>query len=195
MKRWGLFLAVVISVSFLPLSVSTAQQTNILPNGATYIGEMKDGVPNGQGMCAFADGEKYIGTFKNGHYDGQGTYTIDGSKYIGEWKDGKYDGQGTFTSPNGSNLQGEWRDDRPYRTSGTLVQPDETVEVGTWNHDKTKSGATIRWKDGRRYQGDWKVVDGSTDLPDGHGKMTYGDGHVEEGQWKEGKFIGAEKSP
>jgi len=30
---------------------------------------------------------------------------------------------------------------------------------------------------------------------DGHGKMTYPDGKVEEGLWKDGKFLGAEKSP
>ena len=45
----------------------------------------------------------------------------------------------------------------------------------------------ITWKDGRRYEGDW--------LPNGHGKMTYPDGHVEEGLWKDGRFLGAEKSP
>ncbi len=33
------------------------------------------------------------------------------------------------------------------------------------------------------------------ELPDGQGKMTYPDGKVEEGIWKDGKFIGAERSP
>jgi len=75
------------------------------------------------------------------------------------------------------------------------IYPDGTKEVGTWNHDGIKSGGTITWKDGRQYVGDWKIVEGASDLPDGHGKMTYPDGRVEDGLWKDGKFIGAEKLP
>lgn len=134
------------------------------------------------------------------HPNGQGTETLpDGSKWVGGFKNGQYEGQGTFTSPAGTNLQGEWRDGKPYRTSGTLVFVDGAKEVGTWNHDGTRSGGTITWKDGRQYEGDWKVY-GATGVPDGgrpdsKGKMTYPDGHVDEGFWKDGKFLGAEKSP
>jgi hypothetical protein len=75
------------------------------------------------------------------------------------------------------------------------VDSDGTKEVGTWNHDGTRSGGTITWNDGREYKGDWKVMNAFAELPDGQGKMTYPDGKVEEGIWKDGKFIGAERSP
>jgi hypothetical protein len=88
--------------------------------------------------------------------------------------------------------------------------------VGTWNLDGTKSGGTITWKDGQEYKGDWKIVDGADELPDGMGvmtwpdgrkyvgqfrngtmdgtgKMTYPNGKVEEGVWKQDEFVGAGK--
>ena len=128
---------------------------------------------------------------RSGQPDGQGSITFpDGTKYVGEFRNGQFNGQGTFTWPTGSIQHGEWRDDNPYRVSGVDIGSDGTKEVGTWNYDGTKSGGTITWKDGREYKGDWKIVDGGTDLPDGRGKMTYPDGKVEEGLWKDGKFAG-----
>lgn len=50
MKRRSLFVAVIISMAFLPIFLSHAQQTNTLPNRAKYIGEMKDGKLDTHGM-------------------------------------------------------------------------------------------------------------------------------------------------
>jgi hypothetical protein len=70
------------------------------------------------------------------------------------------------------------------------------------------------WNDGREYAGNWKLTYGAVELPDGagamtwpdgrmyvgqfrdgkmdgQGKMSYPDGKVEEGQWKDDKFAGA----
>lgn len=43
MKRRSLFVAVAIAIAFLPVLVCSGQQTNLLPNGAKYVGEVKDG--------------------------------------------------------------------------------------------------------------------------------------------------------
>ena len=74
-------------------------------NDGKYVGEYKDGKPNGQGTLTLSDGTKYVGEFKDGNQNGQGTYTwSDGRKYVGEWKDGKpwngteYDKNGNVTS-------------------------------------------------------------------------------------------------
>ncbi len=45
-----------------------------------YVGDIRNGVPNGQGILTFPDGEKYEGEFKDGKKNGQGTYT---------WNDGR----------------------------------------------------------------------------------------------------------
>ena len=59
-------------------------------------------------------GWTYVGEIKNGKPNGQGTYTNpDGRKYVGEFKNGKWDGQGTFTFPNGNKGIGEFRENKP----------------------------------------------------------------------------------
>ena len=55
-----------------------------------YEGEIKNGVPNGQGTETFPDGREYVGEWKDGKPNGQGTETYpSGDKYVGEYKDGK----------------------------------------------------------------------------------------------------------
>ena len=61
--------------------------------GGKYVGEIKDGLPNGQGTLTyyFYFWDKYVGEFKDGVRHGQGTeISPDGTKLVGEWKDGKW---------------------------------------------------------------------------------------------------------
>ena len=84
----------------------------ILPEGGNYVGESKNGEPNGQGTMTLSDGANYVGEFKNGKPNGQGTMTLpDGTKYSGEWKGGKPNGQGTEIITDGSKFVGEFKDD------------------------------------------------------------------------------------
>ncbi len=218
MKRLSLFLAAVFSISFLCVLGCTGQVTNTLPNGAKYIGEWKNGKPegrgtlispygvqnyagefkdgkeNGQGKLTLSDGGKYEGEFKNDMPEGHGSLSFaDGSRYVGGFHDGQPNGQGTLSVPGGTIQQGEWRDGKNYRTTGTLIGPDRTKEVGTWNFDGTKCGGTIAWTDGRGYSGDWKVFKDSGELPDGAGTMTWPDGRKYVGQFHDGKMDGAGK--
>jgi len=79
-------------------------------NGNKYIGEFKNGSPNGQIIFTGPDGTKYIGEFKNGSPDGQGDLTFpNGSKYVGKFKNGLPDGPGTYTDANGNIEKGVWR--------------------------------------------------------------------------------------
>jgi hypothetical protein len=107
--------------------------------------------------------------------------------------DGKPEGQGTLTQPTGTILQGEWRDGKPYRLSGTAVYADGTREVGTWNYDVSKGDGKITWRDGRIYKGNWKFVEGVPDRPDGSGEMTWPDGRKYVGQFRGGKMNGVGK--
>ena len=72
MKQPSLFLAATITISFLPAFVCSSQVTNALPNGATYVGEMKDGKPNGHGTETLSNGAVYVGVFREGKPNGQG---------------------------------------------------------------------------------------------------------------------------
>ena len=89
--------------------------------GNKYVGEFKDGKPNGQGTHYFlADnqfkGDTYVGEFWDGKRHGQGTYThANGSKHVGEWNDGVRNGQGIYYRANGDIKQSG------IYTDGTLV--------------------------------------------------------------------------
>ena len=79
----------------------------ILPDGGNYVGEFKDGKPNGQGTMTLPDGTKYTGEWKGGKPNGQGTeITTDGSKFVGEFKDDRFL-NGTFYDKDG-NIIGKW---------------------------------------------------------------------------------------
>lgn len=98
--------------------------------GKNYVGEWKDGIPNGNGTLAFPDGKEYVGEFKNGVFEGQGMMTLtNGIQYVGGFKNGMANGEGTMTYPDGRKYLGEWEDNE-YHGHGTLTLPDGKQLVG-----------------------------------------------------------------
>jgi hypothetical protein len=83
-------------------------------NGVKFVGEWKQGKPNGQGSFIFPDGSKFVGESKDGKFNGTVTFTnADGMKFVGEVKDNKKHGQGTQFDIDGSVLRkGTWVDDK-----------------------------------------------------------------------------------
>ena len=74
-----------------------------------YMGEIKNGLPNGRGRYYQIAMWKYVGEWKDGKKHGQGTYTFldDFGKYVGEFKNDKRHGQGTYYEGEGP-FKGEW---------------------------------------------------------------------------------------
>jgi len=113
--------------------------TYVFVNGSVYVGNIKNGLPNGQGTFTHGDGpnkgDKYVGSFKNNLFNGQGTYTwANGKKYVGEWKDGQSNGQGTMTMPDGRKYEGEWKDSR-MNGYGIMYSADGTItQQGQWKY-------------------------------------------------------------
>jgi hypothetical protein len=172
MKRLSLVVATIFAIAFLPVFLSgcgvrNGQGTKNYPNGAKYVGELKDGKPNGYGTFTLSSGWRTTGEFKDGLACGQGTLTVPGGlTYVGEFQDGKPNGQGTET----------WVDGRKF--------------VGQYKDGRINGQGTRTWPDGRKYVGEfrnWQM--------DGQGKMTYPDGRIEEGLWTKDKFIGASTPP
>jgi len=61
---------------------------------AKYVGSFKNEIPEGTGICYYANGEKYEGQWSRGSFNGNGTlFMLDGSKVNGLWKDGTYLGK------------------------------------------------------------------------------------------------------
>ena len=100
-------------------------------DGATYVGDWKDGNQTGQATFTWADGRTYVGDWKDGKRSGQGTFTwTDGRTHVGDWKDDKRSGQGTYTWSGGKYV-GDWKDGK-MTGQGTHTYADGTKESGNF---------------------------------------------------------------
>jgi hypothetical protein len=150
-----------------------------------YIGKYKDGKQYGQGSFTYPDGRKYEGQWKNGKRNGHGTeISPDGRKYVGEWKNGKQYGQGSYYYPSGEKYAGEWKNGKQYG-QGTETFPDGRKYVGKYKDGKQYGQGSFTYPDGRKYVGKYK--DGKRN---GHGTEISLDGRKYVGQWKDGEQNG-----
>jgi hypothetical protein len=109
----ALFLAVLISVSFVSFSQSCAVSVETL--SGTYEGDCKKNKADGKGTATGED--TYTGDFKSGYPDGKGKYVWkNGDWYEGEWKKGMREGQGAMhyinVKTNDSLISGFWKKDK-----------------------------------------------------------------------------------
>mgnify|MGYP001318738911 FL=1 len=96
------------------------------------------------------DQTAYVGEFINGLASGQGTYTYsDGSVYVGQFKEGKEHGIGTFRCWNhGSKYVGEFKNGKKHG-EGTYTYPDGVVYVGEWSEGKRNGSGVLTYTDGK----------------------------------------------
>jgi hypothetical protein len=118
-----LFYFITIFITTTALSQSCDVYVDSLKG--QYTGGCKDGEANGNGTAKGTD--SYIGNFKNGYPDGEGKYTWkNGSTYEGSWKNGLFDGVGTLNKVDNTTgksivMSGFWKKgnyvekhDKPY---------------------------------------------------------------------------------
>ena len=91
------------------VSWTNCEGTATYSHGGKYVGEFRDGKPNGQGNLTYRYDGEYVGEFRDGWPNAQGAYTYpDGRRYVGEWRTGDFDGRGVRTYPDGRKETGEW---------------------------------------------------------------------------------------
>jgi hypothetical protein len=119
------------------------------------------------GIYTWESGNKYEGEWKNNKRHGKGTlYFKDGDIYVGEYKDGKRNGQGVYT----------WKEDG-------------SKYVGEYKDGKRNGQGVYTWKeDGSKYVGEYK--DGKRN---GQGIIYFANGQIQEGIFKDNKFMYAQK--
>jgi len=102
-----------------------------------YLGEVKGGKANGNGVGIWITGSVYKGEWRNNIRHGQGIYEwADGERYEGTYVDGKRQGFGKYYWPNGERYEGQWLDDRR-NGKGILFDPDSNIKYeGEWREDK-----------------------------------------------------------
>ena len=85
----------------------------IFSNGK-YIGEIKNGLPHGQGKLYYVHGGKYIGEWNCGERHGLGSYRYsDGRISFGTYHKGKKNGIMTIKCPNGDTYEGTFKNGNP----------------------------------------------------------------------------------
>ena len=151
-------------------------------SGFVYEGNWVDGKACGKGKLTFIWKNKigYVreGEFKNDELNGQGKWT----GYRDDGKTISYIHEGNFT--NGKlNGQGKWTG---YKDDGKTIS---FIDEGNFtNYALNGQGKETRYRNGEVYsvyEGEW--VKGKKN---GQGTMTYADGRVESGTWKDGEFVG-----
>jgi hypothetical protein len=103
-----------------------------------YIGEMKDGMPHGDGIGVFNGRGIYDGKWHDGVRHGHGKYTwANGDVYEGDFNDGKRNGNGIYFFTSGERYHGEWKDDLR-NGQGAMIAGNDTILGGFWVQDKFK---------------------------------------------------------
>lgn len=98
----------------LALAALVAHAQAVLPNGARYTGEMREGRPHGNGRAIMPSGEIFEGEFVAGELTGEGTYNHpNGARYRGTFVGWKMHGTGRFVNPRGEIYEGEVREGFP----------------------------------------------------------------------------------
>lgn len=123
----------------------------------------------------FFNGSRYIGELKNGKPNGQGTLTWKFNKYTGEFKEGKFDGQGTLIyksriSADLGTYQGSFKDGKR-NGNGVMSLPDEDVYTGEYLNDLAHGKGVMKYKSGKLYEGEYKFG-----KEDGQGILLYENG-------------------
>ncbi len=107
-----------------------------------FIGEVRDGAPNGRGIQTWPGGDRYEGEFRAGRRHGSGTYVwSNGDRYQGEWRDGRQHGLGVFRWQGGNRYTGYFRLGQPdgfgvCLTEGSLIE-------GEWDNGCMHKGLLV----------------------------------------------------
>ena len=182
-------------------------------NGPSYRGELREGLPWGQGRTEQPNGRtSYEGEFRAGKREGFGAYYYKNGSlcYAGSWKEDKKDGLGVSFRESDHILHiAKWKEGAPgefvslfdkegnLRYGGRIEDgkkqgagvsynaADGTVFVGKWQDGQpTGIGSAFDWEGNLAYYGAWK--DGKRH---GHGTEFDSAGAIVfDGEWRDGKY-------
>jgi hypothetical protein len=145
-------------------------------DGTEYIGEYKDGFPEGKGKFLLPSGNQIEGTFRRGMLNGSCLFTYaDGGSFSGKMKYKKY-----------FNL----RDIKKGRIMiapyiGTRIYPDGCVYIGKFGDEFFHGKGEFKDTNGERWIGRFKKG-----KLNGFGRGVLSDGGIYVGNFKEGLFHG-----
>ena len=175
----------------------------VRPDGLVkYIGEVKNGDPNGYGAMLYKDGSIYYGHISNNNYNGQGVLvnmSDNGKKLIGVWRDGQLvnpleekeldliygskNGYGIKLTESG-RYQGNMENGLP-SGQGMMNFYSGSFYVGEFAHGKANGeGMSEDIKTGVKYVGEF-----TDNAITGKGIMYLADGTKQKGFFKDGQLV------
>jgi hypothetical protein len=135
------------------------QQRLDFGNGNYYIGEVRNGQPNGKGKYYYQSGSWTEGVFSNGELTGQGVYyDIQNSRTdTGQYINGNRTGKGSMKWDNGQWYTGEWNQSGA-NGYGTMFLPKwggGATYKGQFVNHKRQGKGKVEFKNGNWYEGQW----------------------------------------
>lgn len=137
---------------------------------------------DGYGTYTYESGAKVEGFFKNGKLNGYGEFIYaNGDTYNGNYLEGQLDGYGIYHWKQKNLLYyGHWKDTKQHGY-GYFVKNGETVEAGIYNEGKLITNLLTDFSNGKS---SGNCLGNCTN---GYGSITYDQGDVYEGLFKNGK--------
>lgn len=106
-------------------------------NRVYYLGEVRRGKAQGQGVGIWRTGSLYRGEWKNNRRHGKGSFEWkDGERYEGEYRQGMRHGKGTYYWTNGEKFVGQWRNDQRNGEGVFYDRNGEVLARGIWENDE-----------------------------------------------------------
>ncbi len=150
-------LCALMAFAFAGCSEKGGDQTITLEDGSTYVGEVTDGVPNGEGTLTDLMGSTWTGTFVDGKLNGYGTYLgYDLVEYEGFFKDGVFEGYGHWIGSNGDEYNGMFQNGKQNGV-GRMDYTTECDYEGGWVDGMMEGYGWMTWPVGDAYFGEWKA--------------------------------------
>jgi len=156
---------------------------------STYTGEVKDGLPDGEGSTTWASGNQLRGRYRQELPSGPGRFTwASGSTYEGDFAQGLPNGKGRFDWAAGGHYVGDFVNGFP-QGRGVKTDAEGSTYSGDFVNGKREGRGewVSRW--GARYVGEFR-----NDLYHGQGAMHASQGFLLEGQWVAGRLEGPGKA-
>ncbi len=196
-----------VDTGISPESAERGKKAVKTADGASYTGEMSNGIPHGTGTMKMPAGEEQavsapakkaaerektdavdLRTFLSPwSYDRRETGFSAIREYTGQWRHGVPVKKGTFIWSDGDRYSGEFigREKQGY---GIYHYRHGTTYQGQWSHDRANGEGEIVWSNGDRYAGEWK-----DDRREGKGTYVWNSGITYTGQWKNDAMEGRGK--
>jgi hypothetical protein len=147
----------------------------------SYVGEVSNYLPNGNGNMTFNNGNVFDGVWANGNPSlGKMTFK-NGQVYSGQWDANTFQGEGTLTYADGLRYKGMWSKGA-IAGDGVFTMADGTTVEGSWELSERRGevarsvGPTLNIVYKNR-----DVFRGSSKKIVGQGSLTYADSSVDQG--------------